>query len=244
MYSLVLMAAMSGSPELAGADQPAAVVVAPAADVVIGGCTGCTGCTGYVSSCYGCCGGRGGLFGLKHKGASCTGCCGGSIAYSSCHGCCGGGLFGHKHKAGYGCCGGFSAGYGCCGGTVWGGAWSTPAAPAYATPIAPAAPLVVPETTKPDTKKGASLKFNLPADATLYVDGNKTQGVGAERLYFTPPLEAGQKYFYDVKAEIVVDGKTVVEEKRVIVEAGADISESFPKVLAAATASGTKVAGK
>ena len=58
-----------------------------------------------------------------------------------------------------------------------------------------------------------------------------------------PPLAAGQKYFYDVKAELVVDGKTVTEEKRVIVEAGAEIKEAFPKLIAAA-GGGANVASK
>ena len=56
-------------------------------------------------------------------------------------------------------------------------------------------------------------------------------------------LYAGKKFFYEVKAELVVDGKTVVEEKKVIVEAGASITESFAK-LTAAVAKPDSVAGK
>ena len=97
---------------------------------------------------------------------------------------------------------------------------------------------------KPEIKKtGANLKFNLPAGAALFVDGVKTTGDGAERTFYTPPLEAGQKYFYDVRAEIAIAGKTIVEEKRVVVEAGAEINESFPKVIAAIAAASI-VAGK
>jgi uncharacterized protein (TIGR03000 family) len=267
MYSMVLMAAISGAPGTSGADQPAPVVVG-APVVAMGGCTGCTGysscygCSGY-SSCYGSCHGRGGFLGHKN---SCHGCCGG-MTYASCHGC-GGGLF-HKHSChgGYaaGCCGGYAAG--CCGGSCYGygsgygygyPAPSSYVYPSYAVPVTTGtAPfyytpgvirstpaVVIPEVKVDDKKKaGASLKFELPANAVLFVDGAKTNGEGTTRSFYTPPLEAGQKYFYDVRAEIAIDGKTVVEEKRVVVEAGAEITESFPKVIAAAT-SATTVAGK
>jgi uncharacterized protein (TIGR03000 family) len=127
--------------------------------------------------------------------------------------------------------------------------------PAYSVPVTTGAtpyiypatirqiPSAAPESTPVEKKTGANLKFTLPAGAALYVDGRKTGGEGTERSFYTPPLEAGQKYFYDVRAEITIDGKVVVEEKRVLVQAGAEISESFPKVLAAASGT-TTVAGK
>ena len=261
MYSIVLMAAIGTGPAATGADQPGAVMAAPS--VMFVGCSGCTGCTGYaVASCHGCCGGAG-LF-HRHHAAPSYGCCGG-VAYSSCHGC-GGGLF-HRHHAApsYGCCGGSCSGFtaGCWGscigsGSAYGYGPSTYFYPTYATPIqtgaapyyyAPgthSAPVEAPPAKvdpKVEDKKGASLKFNLPAGAVLFVDGQKTPGTGTDRSFFTPALEAGQKYFYDVRAEILIDGKTVVEEKRVVVEAGAQISESFPKMIAAVAAS-TTVAGK
>jgi uncharacterized protein (TIGR03000 family) len=267
MYSIVLLAAMGTGPGTPAADQPAAVVVAPPM-VVAGGCTGCTGCTGYVSSCSGSCHGRGGMiFGHKH---SCHGCCGGyASSYGCCggyaagHGCCGGrgGFLGHKH--GHGCCGGYGYSAGCSGSCsgygCLGGVYGSYVYPSYAVPVTtganpyyypgtirPSTPLVIPQAqpeVKPQPKSGANLKFNLPAGATLFVDGQKTSGEGTERTFYTPPLEAGQKFFYDVRAEIAVGGKTIVEEKRVIVEAGAEITESFPKVIAAAAAA-TTVAGK
>ncbi len=262
MYSMVLLAALGSGPATPGADQPAPAVVAPPV-VVMGGCTGCTGCygcSGYMASCYGC--GGGGLF---HKHASCHGCCGGYA--SSSYGCCGGGGLFHKHRASYGCCGGGCYGSGCYGSGCYGSGYGNgaapfyPAYPAYAVPVATgAAPfyytagavrtipaVVVPEAT-PDTKidekkKSANLRFELPANAVLFVDGVKTPGEGTTRSFYTPALDAGQKYFYDVRAEIAIDGKTIVEEKRVIVEAGAQLTESFPKVIAAA-ANATTVAGK
>jgi uncharacterized protein (TIGR03000 family) len=104
---------------------------------------------------------------------------------------------------------------------------------------------VPPPVTDPKDPKemGASLKFRLPAAAKLYVDGRPTALTGTERAFTTPPLAPGQKFYYDVKAVLATDGEPVVEERRVIVEAGANLTESFETLLAA-EAKITGVAGK
>jgi len=121
------------------------------------------------------------------------------------------------------------------------GTYSTPVyvepAPTMTPPSAP------PPMTTPEKKAGASLKFQLPATATLIVDGQVTTATGSERSFFTPELIPGQKYYYDVRAEVTVAGQTITEEKRVIVSAGANVTESFGKLLAAASGT-TTVAGK
>jgi len=112
------------------------------------------------------------------------------------------------------------------------------APPAVVVPVdsrsSDAKPMDTPVAPKPKEGMGANLKFTLPADAKLYVDGRLTMIGGTERAFSTPPLAAGSKYYYDVKAELLVDGKPVVEEKRVLVQAGAQVTESFPKLIAAA----------
>ncbi|MBX9627103.1 MAG: TIGR03000 domain-containing protein [Gemmataceae bacterium] len=215
----------------------------------------------------------GGLFG-HHNKSSCNGCYGGNSctgyscfgSYMGCQGGCYGAGYGWGYSYGYGgCCGGcygyagynygFS-GYGCAGGGIY---------PSYSYPYSGAPAVVVPvetpvkkdETTKPadGTKKddgakkeggsgAANLKFRLPAGAALYVDGRPTPGEGAERAFFTPALEPGQKYFYDVKAEFAVGGRTVTEDRRVVVQAGADLVVEFPKLMAAAAAADSALAGK
>jgi uncharacterized protein (TIGR03000 family) len=102
------------------------------------------------------------------------------------------------------------------------------------TPVVPEQKM--PEPTKPTEPKmgmGANIKFKVPANTLLYVDGKLTVLTGTERVFTTPPLAIGQKFFYEVKAELVVAGNLVTEEKRVVVESGADLTESFPKLLAA-----------
>lgn len=234
--------------------------------VISSGCGGCYGsCHGgglfhrKRGGCHG-----GGLFG-HHNKSSCHGCCGGySCTGYSCFGSymgCQGGCYstGYGYGLGYGyggCCGGC---YGYAGYNYgFGGMY-----PSYSYPYSGAPAVVVPvetpvkkdETTKPadgtkkdDGKKegtsgAANLKFRLPAGAALFVDGRATPGDGAERAFYTPALEAGQKYFYDVKAEYAVGGRTITEDRRVVVQAGAEVVVEFPKLLAAAGADST-LAGK
>lgn len=257
MYSIVLIAAMSPG-------HPPAVV--PAGPVVVLGCSGyscsgwacsgwsCSGssCCGWTAGCTGCWGcsgcygghrhcffGGGGLFGHRH---SCTGCCGCSGYSYSCSG-----------WSCFGTCSGYSCG-GCYGSAVWGAYYApvyTPGTTYGNVTVPPATdptPTPVPapadkKDTKDGTKTGANIRFQLPADAKLYVDGSLTTLVGSERSFVTPPLAAG-KFFYDVRAELKVGGEVVVEQKRLIVEAGSSLVESFPKLFAAAEGKGDAVAGK
>jgi uncharacterized protein (TIGR03000 family) len=128
-----------------------------------------------------------------------------------------------------------------------GGAWGAgpPVVPGYADAghgYGPNLPPVMTVPVAPAAKGsdaapiGANIKFVLPADAKLYVDGKLTVGTGSERTFYTPPLAAGQQFFYDVKVETTVAGKPVVEEKKVIVTAGANVTEKF--------GSGAAVAGR
>jgi len=122
------------------------------------------------------------------------------------------------------------------------------APPAVIVPVeahpSDAKPMETPVAPKPKKGMGANLKFKLPAEAKLYVDGRLTMIGGTERSFNTPPLPAGSQYYYDVKAEVIIDGKPVVEEKRVLVEAGATVNESFPVLIAAVAGQTTPVAGK
>ncbi len=182
----------------------------------------CTGC--YGGSYYGSCYGYGGYYGYGCSGyGGCSGACGGGwgcygagwsgggmIDYGcfGCHGC-------------YGCYGGF----GCTGYNPYGQGASTPE--------------VIPPP-KPDTGKSggmgavapdrAKVIVQLPAGAKLYVDDQAIKTTGDSQAFNTPRLEPGQTYYYEVRAEAVRDGKTVVESKRVLVRAGQEISVAFPKL--------------
>ncbi len=85
----------------------------------------------------------------------------------------------------------------------------------------------------------ARITVELPASAKLYVDGVLKTSEGTVRNFHTPDLSKGQSYYYDLKAEITIDGATITDEKRVIVKAGESLNESFPKMLAALKTSKT-----
>jgi uncharacterized protein (TIGR03000 family) len=156
----------------------------------------------------------------SHRGS--CGCHGGGHARQAhhgrhgCHGCAGGC---------YGGCTGVVAGcYGGCTGVVvgcYGGGYGM--APAMAP-----APAAKPEkkTTSPDKDdevsgpKSATVVVTLPADARLSVDGAPTTSTSSTRVFVSPALTLGQDFHYNLKAEVVRDGKPVVMEQRITVRAG------------------------
>lgn len=73
----------------------------------------------------------------------------------------------------------------------------------------------------------ARLILNLPADARLYVDGQYVADAAARGAFTTPSLTAGKKYYYDLRAEVIRDGKPVQDARRVIVTAGSVIRADF-----------------
>jgi uncharacterized protein (TIGR03000 family) len=165
-----------------------------------GGCGGCWG------GCYGCWGG-------------CYGCCG---CWGGCWGC-------------YGCYGCWGC-YGCYGG--WGySAYAAPA-PYQAAPAQQMSP--APESIAPPKREGATFRtptptsarliVELPANAKLFVDDQPMKTTSTRRAFRTPTLEPGQSYYYMLRAELVHDGKTVQQTKKVVVRAGEEIRANFPSL--------------
>jgi uncharacterized protein (TIGR03000 family) len=73
----------------------------------------------------------------------------------------------------------------------------------------------------------ATIVVNLPADASLTVDGVATTSTSERRVFVSPELNAGQEYHYTLKAEWVRDGKTVEVAKQVTVIAGQETKVSL-----------------
>lgn len=140
---------------------------------------------------------------------------GGCGCYGYGYGCYGWGGYGCYGWGGYGCYG--WGGYG------WGGYYgmSTYAPVGYAAAQTPA-----PVTT---SASGASAKVivDLPTDARLYVDDRPMKAGAAHRVFRTPNLQDGQSYYYVIRAEVVRDGKTFSQDRRVIVRAGDEAHASF-----------------
>lgn len=76
-------------------------------------------------------------------------------------------------------------------------------------------------------KDTARITVKLPSDARLYVEGVFCPLTTATRSFDTPELDAGQRYYYTLKAEVMRDGQTKAARKRVMVEAGKEITVEF-----------------
>jgi uncharacterized protein (TIGR03000 family) len=73
----------------------------------------------------------------------------------------------------------------------------------------------------------ARVTVRLPEDARLYVDGVSCPLTSATRSFSTPPLEPGKKYQYTLKAELLRDGETYADSKRITVQAGKESTVDF-----------------
>ena len=176
------------------------------------------------------------LRGCGHASYSCAGCngCAGCYGCTGCWGSCyGGGYYGGYYGGSYyngmschGCYG--CGGYGCAGSD-------------YAPRVMPPADgkdkkdeKKDKETAQPDK---ARLIVEVPASAKLYIDDQLMKSTATTRTFSTPTLEVGQSYFYDVRVEVVRDGKTYEGSQRVIVRAGEQARASFTEADTGATRS-------
>ena len=64
------------------------------------------------------------------------------------------------------------------------------------------------------------ISVSLPEGTKLFVNGNATRSMGADRTFISRGLQAGKRYKYELRAEADKDGKTVSESKVVYVTAG------------------------
>jgi uncharacterized protein (TIGR03000 family) len=113
-----------------------------------------------------------------------------------------------------------------------------PAAPAVPVPAAPAPVPAAPKTSGTSSQAPARLTVELPTTAKLFVDGAAVAGAGTTRQFHTPDLPAGESFFYDLRAEVEVNGSVQTEEKRVVVRAGETVTASFAKLAAAVSDAG------
>jgi uncharacterized protein (TIGR03000 family) len=67
----------------------------------------------------------------------------------------------------------------------------------------------------------------VPADADVFFDGTATSETGAKRVFTTPSLPPGKKFFYDVEAQWVADGQPVDRTRKVQVSAGETVRVDF-----------------
>ena len=211
MYGVILMTAMAttqSAPEL-GWRQHA--------------CGGYSACHGGHGACHGGC--YGGCYGgweslaPTHTPAGCWG-----VPY----GCYGPGWGGYSCAGG---CGGYqSAAYGVPTPEI---ATPTPELVPESPPAKDANPKLKQKAADPDddelvsTGTRARVVVSLPANGKLFVDDAPIANATGVKTFRTPVLSKGQQYFYEMRAEVVVDGKVVSQTRRVTVTAGELIRADF-----------------
>jgi uncharacterized protein (TIGR03000 family) len=88
----------------------------------------------------------------------------------------------------------------------------------------------------------AEIDLQVPADAQVWFDGEKTTQTGALRQFVSPPLATDRDYTYEVRVAWKEGGREVTESRRLTVRGGSRVSASFPAApakLAAAKGPGT-----
>lgn len=95
--------------------------------------------------------------------------------------------------------------------------------PGY-SPAAPAG--MAPGTTQLDGTS-AELVVTVPPEARVFVNGQETQTSGSQRRYYSRGLRPGGRYGYEVRAELIREGRTVTETRRVEVSSGGSTELSF-----------------
>lgn len=79
------------------------------------------------------------------------------------------------------------------------------------------------------SRDAVMLSVWVPTDAKIFVNGNTTSSTGSARSYVSRGLQPGASYSYEIRAEVVRDGRTLTETKQVTVVAGqkADLEFGF-----------------
>ena len=111
--------------------------------------------------------------------------------------------------------------------------------PAYLTPpLAPgytkeSAQNVVLPALNQMSGLAAVIDVKMPCFGDLWVDGVRTEQLGTDRLYRSPPLQKGAEYVYVLKARwLDGEGKPVEQTREVRVHCGERVLVAFPKPMA------------
>jgi uncharacterized protein (TIGR03000 family) len=82
-------------------------------------------------------------------------------------------------------------------------------------------------TSIQDRNTTVSFSVSVPEEAMIFVNDNATTSTGTERTYISRGLKAGKSYTFHVRAEVVRNGQTVTETKKIRLIAGQHTSLAF-----------------
>jgi uncharacterized protein (TIGR03000 family) len=86
-----------------------------------------------------------------------------------------------------------------------------------------------------DDEENGEVKVSLPAEAKLFVNGTLCPLDSDERTIETPALKKGKVYHYTLKAELKLADRTVIQTKRVSLQAGKVTKVAFEELTAVAS---------
>src|SRR5205807_10443784 len=78
-----------------------------------------------------------------------------------------------------------------------------------------------------NARERAYLRVYVPADARIEIDNAKMQQTGSVRRFYSPPLPAGKRFLYTVKATWMSGTKEIVRKQDVEVMAGREATVVF-----------------
>jgi uncharacterized protein (TIGR03000 family) len=69
----------------------------------------------------------------------------------------------------------------------------------------------------------ANLEMKVPANASIWIDGQATTQPGTDRRFVSPPLQAGVHYSYDIRVQWTDGSRTLERSRHIRFEAGDDV---------------------
>ena len=97
---------------------------------------------------------------------------------------------------------------------------TTTAEPPAAAPSTLVPAITTPTAAPTEKTDRATITVKLPPGATLYVDDKKNSSGEPVRQFTTPPIPAGKEYAYNMKAEVIRDGRPETITQKVSFKAG------------------------
>jgi uncharacterized protein (TIGR03000 family) len=94
--------------------------------------------------------------------------------------------------------------------------------PGYQYPAVPYGPIPYPDVC-------AHIGVQVPANAELWFEGEKTAQKGTNREFDSTPLTPGREYTYEIKAQWRDGDRDVSETRQVVVKAGVQVNVDFTK---------------
>lgn len=97
--------------------------------------------------------------------------------------------------------------------------------PGVNPPAGEAVPRPAPGQPQPQagTSVRAKLVVDLPEDAKLFVDNVPMKTTSSRRVFVTPPLQEGQTYYYELRAEMERNGQPIAVSGRVVIRPGQEV---------------------